>query len=715
MRQNIKYKIRNTFIILFLLTQTTYCQQNTDHQQSKKSKEGEEHVHTNALIHESSPYLLEHAHNPVDWHPWGAEALEKARKENKPIIISVGYAACHWCHVMEGESFSDTAVANYMNEHFVAIKVDREERPDVDQVYMEAARLLTGGGGWPLNAFALPDGRPFYAGTYFPKDQWMQALEQLNKAYQEQHDKVVEQAEMLTQGIKAEELIETKPDATAAFSKATYQETYKNWQPYIDYKLGGYSKAPKFPLPVGWEFLLQYHYLTGDAQALEAVTITLDQMAMGGIYDHVGGGFARYSTDKYWKVPHFEKMLYDNGQLVSLYAHAYQLTGKPLYKEIIEETLAFTEREMKDPGGGFYASLNADSEGVEGKFYVWEQEEIDSLFDEPTARLLSDYYQVKKRGNWEEGNNILHRKHSKQAFSRQQDITVEELDSLLESAKKKLLQERSKRIRPSTDDKILTSWNALMLKGYIDGFHATGNKEYLETAKQNARFLDQEMLQHDGSLWRNYKDGKASINAFLDDYALLADAYIALYQATFEPKWLEKARELTEYALSNFYEEQSGLFYYTSGKSEALIARKREMTDNVIPASNSVMAHNLYRLGEYFYTPSYIDKAKIMLNQVAEDVPAGGPYYANWARLMGTMSYGPFEIAIMGKDAVNKSQQMQQQYLPTALFMGGHDEHLPLLQNKGVEESTLIYVCRNKTCKLPVKEVEAAMKQISTY
>ena len=713
MRENIKHKLKNTFLLLFLLTHTTYCQQKNGQEQGEV--EGEEHAHTNALIHESSPYLLEHAHNPVNWYPWGEEALEKARKENKPIIVSVGYAACHWCHVMERESFSDTAVANYMNEHFVAIKVDREERPDVDQVYMQAAHLLTGNGGWPLNAFALPDGRPFYAGTYFPKEQWLQVLEQLNRAYHQKHEQVVEQAEMLTQGIRAEELVEAKPDAEATFNKTTYQETYENWQPYIDYKLGGYSHAPKFPLPTGWEYLLQYHYLTGNEQALEAVITTLDQMAMGGIYDQIGGGFARYSTDKYWKVPHFEKMLYDNGQLVSLYAHAYQLTGKPLYKEVITETLAFLEREMTHPSGGFYASLNADSEGEEGKFYVWEQEEIESLFDEPTAKLLSDYFEVKKRGNWEHGKNILLRKKTKEAFAQEHGMTVEELNKLLDQAKEKLLQERGNRIRPSTDDKILTSWNALMLKGYVDAFHATGNPDYLETARRNARFLDQHMLKEDGSLWRNYKEGKSSIRAFLDDYALLSDAYIALYQATFEQEWLQKAKAITDYALAHFYDEESGLFYYTSDKSQALIARKREMTDNVIPASNSVMAHNLYRLGEYFYNSSYRDKATVMLNQVAEKVPEGGPYYANWARLMGMMTYGPFEIAIMGEEALAKGQQMQQHYLPTALFMGGDEEHLPLLENKGVEEGTLIYVCRNKTCKLPVKEVDAAMKQVAEY
>ena len=715
----LKRNIKLTSLMLILLVNTTYCQQATEKESTGKKEstekaKGEAHTYTNALINESSPYLLEHAHNPVHWYPWGEEALEKARRENKPLIISIGYAACHWCHVMERESFSDTAVANYMNEHFVAIKVDREERPDVDQVYMDAAQLITGSGGWPLNAFALPDGRPFYAGTYFPKKQWLQVLQQLSGAYHQQHDKVVEQAEMLTQGIKADELITTKPDAAQSFSKVTYRETFENWQPYIDYDLGGYSRAPKFPLPVGWEFLLQYHYLTDDPKALKAVTTTLDQMAMGGIYDQMGGGFARYSTDKHWKVPHFEKMLYDNGQLVSLYAHAYQLTQNPLYKEIIEQTLAFVDRELTDKSGGFYASLNADSEGEEGKFYVWEQQELEAVLSEAQAKLIVDFYEVKKRGNWEEGKNILHRNQTKEAFARTHQLSVPELDRLLQESREKLLQARGKRIRPSTDDKILTSWNALMLKGYIDAFHATGNPHYLEEAKRNALFLKKNMQQKDGSLLRNYKDGRASIEAFLDDYALLADAYIVLYQTTFEVEWLLEAKTLTDYALQHFYDEKSGLFYYTSQNDAPLVTRKREMTDNVIPASNSVMAHNLYRLGELFYTESYIEKARIMLNHVVEDIPKGGPYYANWARLMGLIAYGPFEVAVMGKEAVAKSQQMQRHYLPTAFFMGGREENLPLLESKGVDEGTLIYVCRNKSCKMPVKEVSKALKMLST-
>ena len=703
LRKNIILSVCIQFVIL------SSCAQD-----NKQAKE-ESSESLNRLAEASSPYLRQHADNPVNWFEWGPEALEKARKENKPVIISIGYAACHWCHVMEHESFMDSTVARIMNENFVSIKIDREERPDIDQIYMNAAQIITGSGGWPLNAFALPDGRPFYAGTYFPKDQWIQVLRQLAEVYKNEHEKVVQQAEAITQGIQAQEVITLPADSSGNFTKEMYKGTFDNWQAFIDYKQGGYSRAPKFPLPVGWEFLLQYYSLTGNEKALEAVVITLDEMAKGGIYDQIGGGFARYSTDARWFAPHFEKMLYDNGQLISLYAHAYKVTKNPLYAEVIQETLEFIEREMTSPEGGFYSSLNADSEGEEGKFYVWTKEEIQQALNEKPAGLVGDYYQIKKPGNWEHGKNILYRKSTKEAFAENNGMTANEWDRLLSNAKEKLLKERGKRIRPSTDDKILTSWNALMMKGYIDAYLALGNEKYLKTALKNARFLEKNMIREDGRLWRNYKDGNTSINAFLDDYALLADAYIQLYQATFDVQWLNKARLIADYAIAHFRDAKSGMFFYTSDKSENLIARKMEITDNVIPASNSVMAHVLYRLGEYYYHQPYIQMSQSMLNQVADEVPKGGPYYANWASLMGMMTYGPFEIAIMGEEAVAKSHQMQQHYLPTALFMGGREENLPLLEYKGVEEGTLIYVCRNKACKLPVKEVKAAMEQISEY
>ncbi len=665
----------------------------------------------NRLKNASSPYLQQHASNPVDWYEWGEEALAKARKENKPLIISIGYSACHWCHVMEHESYMDTTVARIMNDHFVSIKIDREERPDIDQIYMEAAQLMTGRGGWPLNAFALPDGRPFFAGTYFPKAQWIDLLQQVQKAYKNQHEKLLEQAAAVTQGLQTANVIAVDPEKQP-FTKAAYVDIFKQWQPLLDRQLGGMKGAPKFPMPVGWEFLLQYHYITQDQEALEAVTTTLDQMAYGGIYDQIGGGFARYATDEYWKVPHFEKMLYDNAQLVSLYAHAYQLTKNPLYADIIRETLDFVEREMTDPQGGFYASLNADSEGEEGKFYVWTQAEIAALLDEKTARLIKDYYQVSQGGNWEEGKNILHRKVSKTAFAGAHTLSVQAFETLLSQSQKKLLQARSKRVRPSTDDKVLTAWNALMLKAYVDAYRALGEEDYLSKALKNANFLEQNMLRSAGSVWRNYKDGKASIEAFLDDYALLAEAFVELYQVTFDVEWLTKARALTDYTLTHFYDKQSHLFFYTSDQSETLIARKKEVADNVIPSSNSVMAKNLYQMGVYFDHQPYIDTAAALLAVANASLSQGGPYAGNWMQLTGWFVSEPYEVAIMGQDALQKNRKLQAHYLPTSFFMGGKKENLPLLSMKLIPGETIIYVCQKKICKLPVTEVQKALGQI---
>lgn len=671
-----------------------------------------EYPFTNELIHEGSPYLLEHAHNPVNWYPWGEKALAKAKKENKPLIISIGYAACHWCHVMEHESYSDTSVANFMNKYFVAIKVDREERPDIDQIYMNAATLISGSGGWPLNAFALPDGRPFYAATYFPKNQWLELLEQVEKTYRSENDKLVKQAENLTQGINRQETLYVSANPSDSFHIKTYIDIFNNWQHLIDYDFGGFSGAPKFPLPVGWEFLLQYYYITKDEKALKAVTGTLDRMAMGGIYDQLGGGFARYATDKYWKVPHFEKMLYDNGQLVSLYSHAFQLTKNSIYAEIIDETLDFIKREMTNPDGGFYSSLNADSEGEEGKFYVWEEKEFEAILGAEIGKTISSYYQVAKSGNWENGNNILYIKEPKEKFANKNGISSEIFRKTLHESKQKLLKARNQRIRPTTDDKILTSWNALMLKGYIDAYRALGSREYLNAALKNAMFIEQNMYRKDSSLWRNYKNGKANIPAFLDDYALLSEAFIELYQVTFNVHWLMLAKSLTDYSINHFYDQNSRMFYFTSDQSENLIARKMEIPDNVIPSSNSVMAKNLFILGKYFDAPKYTQMSKAMLERLANEISNGGPYYANWACLLGLYTTVPFEIAIMGDAALQKNIEIQQNYLPTSIFMGGNEENLPLLEMKKVEGTTKIYICRNKICQLPVDDVQKALMAI---
>ena len=676
------------------------------------------HQYTNELINESSPYLLQHAHNPVNWYPWGDEALAKAKAEDKMMIISVGYAACHWCHVMEHESFEDTTVSRIMNENFINIKVDREERPDVDDVYMTACHLASGRGcGWPLNAFAMPDGRPVWAGTYFPKDDWMKVLEQFIDEKKNNPDQLKKYADQLTEGIQQQEDI-VKRDSDLNFTSNKVSTIADNFLKNIDFKEGGRVKPPKFPMPNNYEFLLSYHHYAaqnnlGNNKALEATTITLDKIAMGGIYDHLGGGFARYSTDDKWIVPHFEKMLYDNGQLVSLYSKAYQLTKNPMYKKVVEETLEYIKREMTHPKGGFYSSLDADSEGVEGKFYVWKKAEIDSLLnDKNWSDIFCDYYEVDKRGNWEHGVNVLYRKMSEQRIVNRYNLLDGELEEKISKAKKILFEAREKRIRPGLDDKVLTSWNGLMLKGYVDAYKAFGNKEYLDAALKNANFLKSNMLQSDNRLNRNYKDGKSVINAFLDDYALLADAFVALYQVTFDEQWLIKAKDLTQYAIDHFHDPQSGMFFYTSKLDPALITRKKVISDNVIPGSNSLMARNLYHIGLYFYQPEWVNMSKQMLHNIAETIESHPQpnFYSNWCNLYLNIVNPPYEVAVIGDNYEALMQQMNKNYIPNAIFLGGKNEGtLELLESKLQEGETIIYVCQNKVCKFPVTNVEEAL------
>jgi len=677
-------------------------------------REENENAKLNRLQYAASPYLREHADNPVDWYEWGPEALEKAKRENKPLIISIGYASCHWCHVMERESFMDSTVARMMNDHFVSIKVDREERPDIDQIYMDAAQLISGRGGWPLNAFALPDGRPFYAATYFPKEGWMAMLKQVADAYKKDSENVVSQAEALTKGIKTNQIAQIPTDRKTGIDRESYRKLFLKWQSQFDEKLGGLEGSPKFPMPVVWEFLLQNHALTGNKNALALVNTTLSEMAKGGIYDHIGGGFARYSTDAQWKVPHFEKMLYDNAQLVSLYAHAYQVTHQTEYARVIRQTLNFVNRELTAPEGGFYSSLNADSEGEEGKFYVWTRSEIEAVLEPEMAALVNDFFQVTEAGNWEQEKNILHSKMTLSEFAAKRKMKSETLDNVMDSATEILLGARNKRIHPSVDDKVLVSWNALMLKGYVDAYLALGDTGYLEEALKNASFLEKNMVREDGRLWRNYMDGKPSIEGFLDDYAMLADAWIDLYQATFDIHWLEMSRLVTGYALAHFPDPSTGLYYYTSDVSESLIARKMETADNVIPSSNAVLAGVLYRHGTYYGIDSLQKMSLDMLSRFAGEVATNGVYYANWASLMGMTAYEPYEVAVMGDNALVKGREMMKMYLPTAQFMGGTEENLPLLENKLSQGRTIIYVCRNKVCRLPVEGVEQALDQLKS-
>ncbi len=692
-------KLKKSLVLLSVIFQFVTCSQS------------QEKMHTNKLINESSPYLLQHAHNPVNWYPWGEEALNKAKNENKLLIISIGYSSCHWCHVMEHESFEDTAVANLMNEHFVSIKVDREERPDIDQIYMEAAQLISGSGGWPLNAIALPDGKPIFAGTYFPKSQWMQLLKNVQTFYTQEPEKALEQAQKLTEGIR---MVESNldPSESGDYNKEELRKIIAAWMPKMDKKWGGQDKAPKFPMPVGLDFLLQYQYLEGDLEVRQILELSLDKMAMGGIYDAVGGGFARYSTDRYWKVPHFEKMLYDNAQLVSIYSKAYQVFKKPLYKEVVYESLEFIEREMTGEKGQFFSAIDADSEGEEGKFYVWKKDEFEEVLASDKD-IFNRVFNITATGNWEHGNNVLIREKSWKDLAEEENMSRGELLQKWSKAKTKLLEVREKRTRPGLDDKALTAWNALMMEGYIDAYKAFSDQKFLQAAIRNAEFLDKQMLNANGKLLRNHKDGKSVINAFLDDYALLSSALFSLYQVTFEEKWLEKSKLLTDYAIKNFSDPKNAMLFYTSSEDEALIARKKEVTDNVIPASNSVMAHNLFNLGKMYDEATYLEKAEAMLSFVRDDLEKYGLYYSKWSSLLIRFNYPIIELAISGKKFREYRQKIDFNYLPLTIKMGSENESdLPLLKNKFISGQTTVFVCKNKVCDLPVTEVEKALHQI---
>ncbi len=670
--------------------------------------------HTNALIDETSPYLLQHAHNPVNWYPWGEEALEKAQEENKLLLISVGYSACHWCHVMERESFEDTAVAKIMNEHFVSIKVDREERPDIDQVYMTAVQLMTQQGGWPLNCFALPDGRPIYGGTYFRKEQWMKVLSTLAQGYENEPEKYEDYAQKLTAGIQQSELVQVNKKE-GDFTMEMLDTMVLNWSKSFDHQEGGTNRAPKFPLPNNYEFLLQYANLKKDQKLTDFVKLTLDKMAMGGIYDHVGGGFARYSTDVKWKVPHFEKMLYDNAQLISLYSKAYQLTKSPLYKKVILESVEWTEREMMSMEGGFYAALDADSEGEEGKFYIWSKPELKEILGDD-FEIAKDYFNVNTKGYWEHENYILLKDEDDSDFAEKHGLSIEAMDNEIKSIKERLLIERAKRVRPGLDDKILTSWNGLMIKGLSDAYLATNEsaspadrRSFLDMAIKNANFILTKMRREDGGLWHSYKNGKSKINGYLEDYCFVIEGLIALYQATFEEKWLNEAKALTDYTINHFYDSKSGMFFFTSDLDEQLIVRKMEINDNVIPASNSTMAKNLFLLGKYFDNEDYLKKSKQMLKNVESNMSGYGPGYSNWASTMLYHVKPFYEIAITGTGAEKKLLELNQNYIPNRLFVGAKREStLPLLKGKYQANETMIYVCVNKACQLPTSDVNIA-------
>jgi hypothetical protein len=667
---------------------------------------------SNRLKNQSSPYLLQHAENPVDWYPWSDEALEKAKVENKLILVSIGYSACHWCHVMEHESFEDPEVAEIMNRHFVCIKVDREVRPDIDQIYMSAVQLMTGSGGWPLNCFCLPDQRPIYGGTYFRKNDWKSLLENLANFWREKPDEAVAYAVRLTEGVnQTEQLMPVNGDIV--FNKSDLEAIFNNWKRTFDLVDGGYNRAPKFPLPNNWQFMLRYAHLMQDDAAHVAVRITLQKMAFGGIYDQIGGGFARYSVDGKWHVPHFEKMLYDNAQLVSLYSEAYQYTPDPIYKNIVYQSLDFVERELTSVENGFYSALDADSEGVEGKFYTFTKDEIKAILKEDED-LFCIYYQITDLGNWEEENtNILMRGMEDSELATQLGLSLDELSDKISKANKILLAARSERIRPGLDNKILASWNGMMLKAYTDAYRVFGQPEFLAKAKRSADFIQSKLI--DGNeIRRVYSSTNSSdewAGAFLDDYAFVIDGLIGLYEVSFDESILFKAKLLTDYSISEFYDTKSGMFFYTPNSAEQLIARKQEIMDNVIPSSNSVMANNLYKLGHFFEEQNYLDISLSMLRNVHPHIKSYGSAYSNWAILLLNNVFGLYEIAITGINSEEKRMEMEKYYIPNKILLGGTSGTLPLLKHK-FDAETKIYVCRNKTCLIPVKEALDAFKQI---
>jgi uncharacterized protein YyaL (SSP411 family) len=666
----------------------------------------------NSLINESSPYLLQHAYNPVNWLPFSDAAFEKAKKENKPVLISIGYSACHWCHVMEHESFEDAEVAKLMNEHFINIKVDREERADVDMLYMQAVQLMTGSGGWPLNCFTLPDGRPIYGGTYFNKSKWMDILKGLSGLFTENKEKAIEYAQNLTDGINQAELVTTQKHNDLAVDKTLLEASIKKWKTGFDNKQGGPNKAPKFPLPSNYQFLLRYAVLNKDAELLKHVKLTLTKMAYGGIYDQLHGGFARYSTDMLWKVPHFEKMLYDNSQLVSLYCEAFTLTKNKLYKEIAEDTLAFVKQYWYTEEGCFYSAFDADSDGEEGKYYVWNQLDLKDLLGE-NYDVFAMYYEINDTGYWEHGNYILMRAENLHEVLAKFNLTQEQLNEKINACKEILKQEVKSRIMPGLDDKSITSWNALMCTAYAKAYLSFGKNEYKEICLSSINFILNKLSNADGTLLRTYKNGKAKIDAFLDDYAFTIEALQHVYLVTQDEDYLSKAKSLTELALKQFENPKSELLYYTNNSSSQLVARTSETSDNVIPASNSQMALNLFYLGSYFGAEEWTKKAQKMLNCVAVELKEYGPGYSNWGCLALHLVFPFKEIAIVGKNVNEKLAALYQQGITNAILaVSATDSALPLTSNRFNPQKTMIYVCENQACKQPVESVEEALMQL---
>lgn len=665
---------------------------------------------TNELIKETSPYLLQHAHNPVNWVAWSDEAFEQAKREDKIVLISIGYSACHWCHVMEHESFEDEEVATWMNRYFICIKVDREERPDVDQIYMNAVQLMTQRGGWPLNCFTLPDGKPIYGGTYFQKENWIQILKSLEHTYRNKYQEVVEYAEKLCQGVQQSESI-FEAQTIEEFKKEKIEELVLRWSHSFDSREGGSNRAPKFPLPNNYEFLLHYSVSRKHEKTLNHVFLTLDKMYFGGIYDHIGGGFCRYSVDVLWKVPHFEKMLYDNAQLCSLYSKAYQYSKNESYKNCVFQILKWVENEMTNELGAHFSALDADSEGEEGKFYVWKKNELEKILGED-FKWVKDYYNVNQLGYWEDENYILIKTQHNIDFAKKLNLNHEEFSKKIAKINDVLFQERNYRIKPGLDNKCLTSWNAMQIKAFVDAYLCFREETFLLAALKNIRWINKHQVKNDLSLFHNYNSGKSNIDGFLEDYAFLIQANISLYQATFDEAYLAMALNLCEKCKLDFQDSETKLFYFTNNQSK-LIARKMDLNDNVIPSTNSVMCMNLFILGTYFNKQNYLDEARQMLMNVYHGMENYGSGYSNWAIVLMNFLDGIKEVCITGPNWKKNLLKVNQYYLPNVIFSGGTISNLPSLKGKNLTTDAF-YVCQNKTCSLPEYEIESFILNLNS-
>jgi uncharacterized protein YyaL (SSP411 family) len=686
-----------------------------------------EHKHTNRLAGESSPYLLQHAHNPVDWYPWGDEALARSKGEDRPILLSIGYSACHWCHVMERESFENEEIARLMNENFVNIKVDREERPDLDQIYMNAVQMMTRHGGWPLTVFLTPDLVPFYGGTYFPPEDRHQVpgfpriLIAISEAYRERPEEIRQSAwEILSELRK----MGVARESSEKIGEQLLDNAYRGLARTFDPRHGGFGSAPKFPSSMNVEFLLRTFKRTNDARALEMATHTCRRMAEGGMYDQLGGGFHRYSTDARWLVPHFEKMLYDNALLTRLYLHAYQATGEEFFRRVAEETLGYVRREMTDESGAFYSTQDADSEGVEGKFFVWDKEEVENLLGPSDAPLFRAYYDVTEGGNFEE-RNILHVEKSIDEVAREQNVNAEKLREVIERGRGILFTERERRVKPGRDEKVITGWNGLMLEAFAEAAAVLERDDYRETAERNAEFI-LESLTKDGLLLHVYKDGGAKHVGFLDDYAYVASALVTLYETTGVLRWLEEARTLADKIIEEFWDEEGGGFFYNGRSGENLIVRNKDYFDNATPSGNSVAAECLLRLSALTGDEGYGRKAVNVLRLVRDAVER---YPSAFGYALGALDFylsTPKEVVIVSPaeggadDARALAREVWSRYLPNKIVARASEsdaraaERVPLLRERAaVGGRATAYVCEHYACKQPVNTPEELASQLS--